>query len=108
MTAPEVGEFDPGQHLTVRDIAVDKVENPQCLSVRIKQSKTDPFRQGVSIYLGRMDTPLCPVLLGSTWQRGRPVVPVARNPTSDTPAVGRLSAEGVVTGRPRSWTVCRS
>ena len=61
MTAPEVGEFDPGQHLTVRDIAVNKVENPQCLSVRIKQSKTDPFRQGVSIYLGRTDTPLCQV-----------------------------------------------
>ena len=27
----------------------------------IKQSKTDPFRQGVTIFLGRNDTQLCPV-----------------------------------------------
>ena len=27
----------------------------------IKQSKTDPFRQGVTIFLGRTDTELCPV-----------------------------------------------
>ena len=29
--------------------------------IRIKQSKADPFHQGVCIYLGRMDNNLCPV-----------------------------------------------
>ena len=29
MTAPEVGEFDAGQHLSVADITVDDMENPQ-------------------------------------------------------------------------------
>ena len=28
MTAPEVGEIDPGQHLSFSDITVDDVENP--------------------------------------------------------------------------------
>ena len=61
MTAPEVGEFDAGQHLSVADITVDDVENPQSVAVRIKQSKTDPFRQGASIVLSRTGLPLCPV-----------------------------------------------
>ena len=62
MTTSEVGEFDPGQHLTIRDITVDDIENPQVVSVRIKQSKTDPFRHGSSIVLSRTDLPLCPVV----------------------------------------------
>ena len=28
MTAPEVGEIDPSQHLSFADITVDNVENP--------------------------------------------------------------------------------
>ena len=31
------------------------------IKVRIKQSKTDPFRQGVDLYLGKMDKDICPV-----------------------------------------------
>ena len=47
MTAPDRGEFDSGQHLTVNDIKVDSKQVPTAISVRIKQSKTDPFRQGL-------------------------------------------------------------
>ena len=61
MTAPEVGEIDPGQHLSFLDITVDDVENPRSLAVRIKQSKTDSFRQGLSIVLSRTELLLCPV-----------------------------------------------
>ena len=61
MTAPEDGKFDPGQHLSFSDIAVDSPSSPKTMSVRIKQSKTDPFRLGVTIFLGRTDTVLCPV-----------------------------------------------
>ena len=34
---------------------------PQYLVVRIRASKTDPFREGVSVYLGRTKSDLCPV-----------------------------------------------
>ena len=61
MTTSEVGEFKPGQHLTVRDVTVDDINNPRVVSVRIKQSKTDPFRHGTSIVLSRTDLPPCPV-----------------------------------------------
>lgn len=72
LSAPEDGKFDPGQHLSYTDIAADDTANPRTLSVTIKQSKTDPFRQGVTIYLGRTDTPLCPVaaLLAYLARRG--------------------------------------
>lgn len=35
--------YDEGTHLSFEDIAVDRVNNPQSLRVRIKGSKTDPF-----------------------------------------------------------------
>jgi hypothetical protein len=48
-------------HLTFQDVKVDNRESPQFLKVCIKRSKTDPFRQGVSVFLGRTNGPLCPV-----------------------------------------------
>ena len=62
MTAPENEEFDPGQHLSYADISADNPLNPTMLAVKIKQSKTDQFRQGAKVFLGRTDTPLCPVV----------------------------------------------
>lgn len=58
--APEAN-FDPSQHLTYSDIAVDDIANPTLLQVNIKQSKTDPFRVGVKIWMGRTGGDLCPV-----------------------------------------------
>ena len=60
------GEFTsrPGEQsppLTVEDIAVDDRTNPTMIRIHLKQSKTDPFRHGVDIYLGRTDRDLCPV-----------------------------------------------
>lgn len=71
-TAPEREEFDPGEHLTFRDVAIDNAADPRMISVRIKQSKTDPFRQGVSIFLGRTEAVICPVaaLLAYLARRG--------------------------------------
>ena len=43
------------------DISVDCTENPQVIRVRIKASKTDPFRVGTDIFMGRTDNDLCPV-----------------------------------------------
>ena len=41
--------------------AVDNLSNPKALRVRIKASKTDPFRRGVNVFVGRSSCPLCPV-----------------------------------------------
>ena len=45
----------------VDDVQVDSREHPSVVRVRIKASKTDPFRRGVLLYLGRTDNLLCPV-----------------------------------------------
>lgn len=48
--------------LTPGDIAVDSHSFPKIMRVRIKQSKTDPFRAGVDIFLGRTNSDLCPIV----------------------------------------------
>ena len=45
--------------LTPADVAIDCHTNPKIMKVRIKASKTDPYRQGVDIYLGRTQKDLC-------------------------------------------------
>ena len=40
-------------HLNFEDGSIDSIKNPQLLKVRIKASKTDPFRVGVDIFIGR-------------------------------------------------------
>lgn len=60
-TVPSQSEFDPSTHLSLADIAVDCREAPTVIQVHIKQSKTDPFRQGVHLYLGKTGNNICPV-----------------------------------------------
>ena len=61
-TVPSQSEYDPDSHLSLTDIALDNKVNPSLIQVRIKQSKTDPFRQGVDIYLGRTGKGIiCPI-----------------------------------------------
>jgi len=43
------------------DIAVDSRANPHLLQVLLKQSKTDPFKQGVKVHLGATNSLVCPV-----------------------------------------------
>lgn len=63
MTVPSDSSFDPTVHLSYKDIAVDNPSSPSIVQVTIKQSKTDPFRKGISLFLGKTSTDLCPV----TW-----------------------------------------
>ena len=58
---PSAKEYDSSAHLSISDIAVDSLEKHSVLSVNIKASKTDPYRQGVTIFLGASDQLLCPV-----------------------------------------------
>ena len=62
MTVPSDSAYDPSVHLSYKDIAVDDPANPQTVSVFIKQSKTDPFRRGINLFLGRTSSDLCPVM----------------------------------------------
>ena len=61
MTVPSDHAYDPGVHLNFNDIAIDSKINPSIMRVTIKASKTDPFRQGIEIFVGRTHTDLCPI-----------------------------------------------
>ena len=69
---PSDSSYDEGAHLNFKDVSVDSMEKPSRLQIRIKASKTDPFRQGVDIFVGRTGNELCPVAAALAYmvQRG--------------------------------------
>ena len=56
-TVPNLASYVPAIHLGVADVAVDSLSAPSCLRLRIKASKTDPFRKGC--FVGEF--PLCAI-----------------------------------------------
>lgn len=60
-TVPNLASFSSDIHLGLADVAVDSTVNPSCLRINIKASKTDPFRKGCSIHIGRGSSPLCAI-----------------------------------------------
>ena len=65
-TVPNLPSFSPLIHLTVQDIAVDAPSSPLCMRIKIKASKTDPFRKGSDIHIGLGHYPLCGVQVFQT------------------------------------------
>ena len=61
VTVPSDTTFDDKVHLTVDDISVNDTTNPLWLKLHLKASKTDPYRRGVDIVVGRTNTKLCPM-----------------------------------------------
>ena len=61
ITIPDTSSYDPSVHLSFYDIAADNPSSPTIIQVRIKASKTDPFRHGVNIHIGRTNNSLCHV-----------------------------------------------
>ena len=61
MTTPDEGGYDPSVHLSFGDVALNHLRNPTFMQVSIKRSKTDPFRKGVKLCVGRTGSDLCPV-----------------------------------------------
>ena len=59
--------------LSPRDVTVDSHQTPSVVSVHLRRSKTDPFGNGVTIYLGRSGHTICPAtaLLGYLAMRGQ-------------------------------------
>ena len=66
------GSFDPTIHLALRDIRFDAPVDPEAISIWLKASKTDPFREGCSVEVGATNDQLCPVvaLMQYMWMRG--------------------------------------
>lgn len=61
LTVPSESAFDPKVHLCFSDVLVDCIHNPQLVKLKLKASKTDPFRKGVDVILGRTYTDMCPI-----------------------------------------------
>ncbi len=61
LTTPSESGYDEGAHLSFHDVSVDNLAEPQVLQVRVKASKTDPFRTGVDVFVGRTNCNKCPV-----------------------------------------------
>ena len=61
ITVPSEAAYDQSVHLNMSDIAIDSIASPSSVRVSIKASKTDQFRRGVDIYVGKTNNPICPV-----------------------------------------------
>ena len=53
--------YDAQSHMCFDNIRVDNRSAPTFIQVQIKASKTDPFRHGVTVYIGATNGLLCPV-----------------------------------------------
>ena len=53
--------YDPEVHLSFADARVNDRSSPEWMEVRIKSSKTEPFSERVTIYIGATRSDLCPV-----------------------------------------------
>ena len=61
MVCPIERTYDADSHLAIGDIKTDCHSAPSMLEVTIKASKTEPFRQGCTIYIGATRKAICPV-----------------------------------------------
>ena len=54
--------FNPNIHITPKDITfLPSKHNPMYIQIHLKVSKTDPFRSGVTLSIGRTGSHICPV-----------------------------------------------
>ena len=94
-TAPSQEDYDPYTYLSYYDIAVDNRTSPTLLTLQLKQSKTDPFRTGVTLTLGKSHKEVCPVttLMPYLAIRGSEKGPlfITENHTANVP----LSTQGI-------------
>ena len=79
-TVPSLNSYDPLTHLSLGDVNIDSTVSPRSIRLLIKASKTDPFRVGVYIYMGKTECLLCPVaaLLSYIERRGLDPGPLFR------------------------------
>ena len=58
---------DQTAYLNYEDVTVDDITNPQRVKLLLRKSKTDVFRQGTTIHIGRTEDELCPVAALLSW-----------------------------------------
>ena len=61
IVSPLETNFDPLAHLCFSDVQVNSHSSPSYLQITIKALKTDPFCQGVTLFIGVSGGTLCPV-----------------------------------------------
>ena len=64
-------EFDPEGHLCEGNVALDDLEDAAVVRVHIKASKTDPFCQGVFVFIVKTENNRCPVAAFAAYQTAR-------------------------------------
>ena len=97
------GEFtssraNGGDPVSIGDVSVDSHSDPSIVRLLLRKGKTDPYGNGVFIYLGRTQSVVCPVVallqflatrpshsgLLFIWQDGSPLIdPAAVHPQSE-------------------------
>ena len=100
LTAPAATNFDPQSTLLLSDIALDSHEAPAVVAVTLERSKTDPFRLGVTLFLGKTGDVVCPVkslasLPSNETQRSWPSVCISGWILSDQTETGICSEGGL-------------
>ena len=75
ITVPSDSGYDPSTHLSLADVAFNHATDPSQMDIFIKQSKTDPFRKGVTLTLGRTQSQLCPVAVMASYIVKRGQIP---------------------------------
>ena len=56
------GRFNPNIHIKPKDITfLPSKHNPMYMQIHLKVSKTDPFRSGVTLSVGRTGSHICPL-----------------------------------------------
>ncbi len=71
VVVPSDRDYDRKVHLSQGDVRVNDTANPQYLEITLKASKTNPFRKGVSVVVGRNDSDVCPVAAGVAYMVAR-------------------------------------
>ena len=61
IVVPSDSRFDQTSNLAFGDVCIDNVVTLHYLEFRIKASKTDPFRQGMSVFFGATERDVCQV-----------------------------------------------
>ena len=61
ITVPLESAYDLAAHLTYSDVSINDPGHPTLMKLRLKASKTDSFRKGVDIVMGRIYNELCPI-----------------------------------------------
>ena len=54
ITIPSAHVFAEGAYLPFSNLALDSTNNLSILHIHLQASKTDPFRMGIDIYVGKM------------------------------------------------------